>query len=423
MCGDSRNGPKWKREVVQEHSFDYVDLDEFYDGSCSTRFGYIFVYVLALKSILVYAADLYSGVSLLVVDHSQDSINNINNDSTISTDVAKWIFLGAILVSFLLLFWDIRKARNIIASRDISYAFTNVAASRYYSIKDYKYYCLFCRINKSRKTIDDFAFFVFFTLKGWKRLLLAEAPRQVINIMTLKALIQKWIKVSNGQISGLNDVTRGYEPMQKVMTGTMAFSVIVFAISFILVCIAAVMYIPLLCHIQGNLKEYCCHKVDKRISEILKKQARKRVARNQQAAQGKIKGKKDMIEMKALPKPTLPNVDMDDLSKPTYHPPGPRANYHPYPPEHAPSVMASQFHRRNSESSLSSDQVGLIKNSQAQPWSSNQSYYSNAPQYYGGSPYSAPSPQPSYAQDPRYYQQYNSPYSAYQPNHSYNNHY
>ncbi|KAG0189695.1 hypothetical protein DFQ28_003088 [Apophysomyces sp. BC1034] len=373
MCGDSRNGPKWKREVVQEHSFDYVDLDEFYDKSCSTHFGYMFVYILALKSILVYAADLYSG------DPNNDT------DAAIPTEYSKWIFLGAILISFLLMFWDIRKARNIIASRDISYAFTNVAASRYYAIKDYKYYCLFCKINKSRKTIDDFAFFVFFTLKGWKRLLLAEAPRQVINIVTLKALIQKWIKIRDGKISGFNDVTRDYEPMQKVMTGTMAFSVIVFGISFIL--------------------------------------ARKRIARNQKAGQGNPKGKKDMIEMKTLPKPTLPNVDMDDLNKPAYQQQPPRTNYHPYPAEAAPSVMASRFNRRHSGSSFASDQVGLMANTQGQPWSSNQSPYGNLPQHYGGQPYQTPNPQQPYAQDPRFYQQYDPSYSPYQPNHPYNNHY
>jgi hypothetical protein len=91
-----------------------------------------------------------------------------NQNAAIPPNVSKWIFLGAILVSFLLLFWDIRKSRAIIASRDISWAFTSVIASRYYSIKDYKYYCLFWKINSSRKFVDSVAFFVFFTLKGKK---------------------------------------------------------------------------------------------------------------------------------------------------------------------------------------------------------------------------------------------------------------
>ena len=44
----------------------------------------------------------------------------------------------------------------------------------------------------------------------------------------------------------------------------MIFTVIVWCGSAILLAIAAVMYVPLLCYIQGNLKEYCCHKIDKR---------------------------------------------------------------------------------------------------------------------------------------------------------------
>ena len=38
----------------------------------------------------------------------------------------KWIFFGCIIASFLLLGWEWLKARKIIRSRDISYAFTNV---------------------------------------------------------------------------------------------------------------------------------------------------------------------------------------------------------------------------------------------------------------------------------------------------------
>jgi hypothetical protein len=45
---------------------------------------------------------------------------------------------------------------------------------------------------------------------------------------------------------------------------TMLFTLIVWVGSAILLTIAAFMYVPLLCYIQGNLKEYCCHKVDKR---------------------------------------------------------------------------------------------------------------------------------------------------------------
>ncbi|ORX58143.1 hypothetical protein DM01DRAFT_1283916, partial [Hesseltinella vesiculosa] len=346
-------GPKWKREYVQEHKFDYLDIDEFYDPSCVTKLCYASMYLALLKSVLVYLADLYSGGKtkrkmMLTMEFS---------DIAIPADVSKWVFLSAILVSYLLLFWDIRKARRIIESHDIPWAFTSVIASRYYSVRDYRYYCLFWKINSSRKSIDSVAFFIFFTLKGWKRLLLAEAPRQVINIVTLMVLIPKWIHQRNGSVT-LDYSALGKTRIQQIMTGTMAFSVVVFAISFFLVCVASIMYIPLLCHIQGNLKEYCCHKVDKRISYLLRKQAMKR-------AKGEhIKTKKEEIEMKSFPKPTLPNLSpystMTSLSTSTF--------------------QTSYGNKRYSGSSYNSDQLALTSHAQPPSWTS----------YYDDSGYQSP---------------------------------
>ncbi|CEP19849.1 hypothetical protein [Parasitella parasitica] len=394
MCSGNKNkGPKWKREIVKDHKFDFVDIDEFYDPSCPMRTSYVFMFVLMLKGFLVYVADLWTAVSLLVIGNS-----SINADASIPPDVAKWIFLGAILISFVLLFWDIRKARGIVESRDISYAFFSVIANRWYSANDYKYFCLFGKINRSRKQFDSIAFFVFFTLKGWKKLLLAEAPRQVINVVTLKTIIPKWIQINDGLI--ISNDGLGKNTVQRIMTGTMIFSTAIFAISFFLLCAAAVIYIPVLCHIQGNLKEYCCHKVDKRIAELLRKQAKLRIEKNKKGRNYKNSSKKEDIEMESLPEPTLPRVGMNNLSSQTeYRSETPiqyyqqpyqqqpsftgsiisnnigRPNY--YPSSVSSSNLASQFNRRNSLSSVSSDQVGLTSNAQSQPWSATP-YYSNA---------------------------------------------
>lgn len=97
---------------------------------------------------------------------------------------------------------------------------------------------------------------------GWKKILLAEAPRQVINIVTLITILPKWIQINDGIIIQSDGL--GNTDIQRLMTGTMIFSTVMFAISFIFLCCAAIIYIPVLCHIQGNLKEYCCHQVDKR---------------------------------------------------------------------------------------------------------------------------------------------------------------
>ncbi|KAI8367861.1 hypothetical protein EDC96DRAFT_543726 [Choanephora cucurbitarum] len=263
--GWGTNKPKWKREVVRDHKFANINLNSFYDPSCYTRFSYLSIFLASLKSFAVYVADLWTAVSLMVI--GQTTVT-----PAIPTEISKWIFFVCIIISFLLLIWDMYKAQKILKTDNISLSFASVITHRYLSMKNYHYYCLFRSISKANnKGIEQYAFFVFFQLKGWKRLLLAEAPRQVINVVTLQALAPEWLKIRNGNIS-FNNIALGKTTVQQILTITMAFSVLIFAISFILVCIAAVLYVPLLCHIRGNLKEYCCHKVDKRIAVLLHRQ-------------------------------------------------------------------------------------------------------------------------------------------------------
>ncbi|KAI9489215.1 hypothetical protein BDB00DRAFT_632482 [Zychaea mexicana] len=339
MCWSccSSSGPKWKREIVRDHKFDYVDLDEFYDRSCFARLGYLWVYIMILKSTAVYLADLWTAISLLALD------NQMYAEPVIPTETSKWIFLASIIVSYLLLFWDMVKTRKIIRSRNISFAFTSIIASRYYSIrKGYKYYCLFRKIDKQ---LDPIPFFVFFTLKGWKRLFLTESPRQVINIVTLVALVPKWIQIEKGGQVLLDNEALGKDLVQKIMTGTMAFSVVIFGISFLLVCLAFIMYVPLLCHIQGNLKEYCCHKVDKRIAELLRRQARKRTAKNQQQQAG-------------------------------------RWDAHHQPPTITSNAVEAKNMIYSQPEYAQSDQLGLIAHAQVQPYSPTPSSTYSSPYYY-----------------------------------------
>ncbi|KAG1474518.1 hypothetical protein G6F56_000318 [Rhizopus delemar] len=259
-CGNDK--PKWKSEAISNHSFDDVDLRNFYNPSLMVRFKYFLLIMGVLKSFAVYAADLWTAVSLLVI--GQTTVT-----PAIPTEVSKWIFFGCIMVSFLLLTWDMIKARRILITRDISYNFTCDIANTYLSLKDYQCHCLFQII---RDGIDGYAYFVFYNLKGWKRLLLAEAPRQVINIVTLQALVPEWLKFHQGRFT-LHNEALGADLIQQILTVTMAFSVVIFTFSFALVCAAAVLYVFLIFHIRGNLKEYVCHKADKRIESLLRPQA------------------------------------------------------------------------------------------------------------------------------------------------------
>ncbi|CAG8561080.1 2150_t:CDS:2 [Dentiscutata heterogama] len=219
------SAPKWKEEIknnkVTDHKFDFVDLDEFkytsITGKLTGRITYSFVFLVVLKSVLIYVADIWTAGLLLFFDRWGSAIQ-----PKIPFYVSKWIYIGSIIASFLLLAWDIRKAKRIYDSRDISYAFTNIVAYRAYTLKSYAHFCFFSKINNSQKLIDKIAFFVFFSFKGWKRLLFAEAPRQAINGTTLFFLIQ--LNKSKQYL----DINNYGDSVHRLAMATMAFSLFLF---------------------------------------------------------------------------------------------------------------------------------------------------------------------------------------------------
>ncbi|KAJ3741261.1 hypothetical protein DFH05DRAFT_1536996 [Lentinula detonsa] len=316
MC----SGPKWKREIVPDHKFDFVDTREFTDNGFIMRVKYLWLYIIVLKSFLVYVSDIFTAITMLTTTSwSNEIFNNCQQFGCVSIpyNTGKWLFVGCIIFSFLLLAYETRKSKKIIASRDISYAFTNVMAQHYYSLRSYDHFCFFDHISNSTKLSDDFAFFVFFTFKSWKRVLLADGPRQTINGLTLYA-----IYLAHKDEGSWYDVSKYFEGNSlstSALTVTTFFTVVVFAGSLLLLIVAGICYIPLLAHIRGNLKEYCCHKVDKRIDTVIKRRMKQRLVDAAKLAKKEamgdyshLKNKKGEIVGKPLPQPTLPNLSVDD---------------------------------------------------------------------------------------------------------------
>ncbi|KAG8747410.1 hypothetical protein FRC10_001081 [Ceratobasidium sp. 414] len=338
-------GPQWKREEVQDHKFDFIDTRDYHSKNFGIRMRYIWVYVLVVKAFLVYMSDIFTAVTMLSSSGWTNQIYSECGDHCaiiIQFDVAKWVFVGCIIFSFLLLAYEAYKAKKIIASRDISYAFTNVMANTYYSLLDCAQVLtiIFVSSVKSktpprRKTILPSSSFspskVHTQLRccvasansaaktGWKRLLLADGPRQSINALILYSFWQV-----NKQSWDPADYINTKDLLTSGLFLTMMFTVLVFAGSVLLLVIAAICYVPLLCYIQGNLKEYCCHKVDKRIAELIKRKNKLRLQRQAQLARKEAAGDFSHLKDKngqivgAHPQPTLPDIDIDDeLAPPT----------------------------------------------------------------------------------------------------------
>jgi hypothetical protein len=87
---------------------------------------------------------------------------------------------------------------------------------------------------------------------GWKRLLLADGPRQTINALTLYSIYLA--KKDDGPFYDVPKYFRGNSLSTSALTATTFFTFVIFAGSALLLIIAGIFYIPLLCYIQGNLK-------------------------------------------------------------------------------------------------------------------------------------------------------------------------
>lgn len=260
---------KWKSEFVVQHKFDYIDIDEFRRHSLWTRIKYSTVYLLGLMYFLIFITDIVSVLLLFDVRMgfklSNEQFSVIPDTNYFGKAQAKWVYLGCMLVSLILFVVDVRKSRRIIRSKDISLAYTHTLTSRYYSFQDYAYFCFFDRVNQMRQTKDRLALFVFFRMKEWKWILFAEAPRKAIMLVAVYLIMadsQRRTELFN------NSIRRDNIPATAAVF-LIFFSLGVFVVTVLSVWLALVLYVPLICDIRGNLKEYICHKIDKRISKLI----------------------------------------------------------------------------------------------------------------------------------------------------------
>ncbi|KAF9362810.1 hypothetical protein BGX34_005441 [Mortierella sp. NVP85] len=313
-------GAQWKREKVQDHKFDFINVEDFIDNSCWRQFQYMLVFATIIRGILVYCSDIFTAVNLLTNTNKDSFVSEGSTvgiaDIKLPYSAYKYLFTGCIIFGFLLLGLEIRRASGIIKSRDISHAFTSQIASRFYSVRSYPHYCFFAQINNSKKTVDEVAFFCFFTFRSWKRLMLADAPRQTINATILYQVFSA--KPANEWINWDTVVGRGDKfIMKKIALCAMLFTVAMFALSLIKLIAAVILYIPLVSHIRGNLKEFCCHKIDKRIDELIKKNTKDRAktAMNAKGGEGGIHKQPTLPQLDMLEAPPTRNMYNQPLSR------------------------------------------------------------------------------------------------------------
>ncbi|KAG0272004.1 hypothetical protein BGZ95_000124, partial [Linnemannia exigua] len=264
--------PKWKTEIVPSHKFEFINIADFHSNSIWIRLRYMWVWIMFFKTILILCGDVWTCTILIISGAWTSEIQ-----PALEISIARWIFAGCILLSFLLLAIDFRKALRVIRSEDISYAVSNSIVSGFYCLQKFDYFCFIEKIRNSSKLHDKLCFFVFFQLKVWKHLVV-QAPRAIINIMTLVAFLRA-LGFDLDHLDKVSQLIPNLSLTTRFTFCVMVFTSLMFIFSGLATLIALILWIPLVSKIQGNLKEYVCHKMDKRIDNIIKKTTKERAKR------------------------------------------------------------------------------------------------------------------------------------------------
>jgi hypothetical protein len=167
FMGCCSSSSTWKQEQIQDYQFVHIDVQEFVLKSAFYRFKYVLLYCTIMKDTLVYMADVYT---VYQYNTSKTFERTPGLEKLKATphmiEVLKWLYLGSIFFSLLLLMLETRKAFRIIQSSYISTAFTNNISYRQYAIQSFAHYSFFQRIEMCKRPIDKVAFYCYFSLKG-----------------------------------------------------------------------------------------------------------------------------------------------------------------------------------------------------------------------------------------------------------------
>ncbi|KIV99350.1 uncharacterized protein PV09_09008 [Verruconis gallopava] len=284
------SGREERGEVQEQQKWDYITLSDFRGNSCGHFFSYLWLWILVFITIGVYVADTFTAVKLLVFNEWSSQVK-----PAIPFTVAKWIFSGCIILSWALAILAWINAIRVIRRGCVTDDYLNSTAVTLQSIRPgsgWKRFLVFAALTKSKKKVSWIAIFVYFQRQGCIRLLAAEGPRQVINALTLYSVGKATlIEPGKGEAdrSGFDQffynlqVLSSEHRTQTIILSTMAFTLIIWVISMLLLALALVLYIIFLWHYIQNdtLTGFCRRKIETRLARIVKKKGDKELARQQ----------------------------------------------------------------------------------------------------------------------------------------------
>lgn len=312
--GDRENGP-----TEQAQKWDFITLSDFKATSVWTSVAYIWLWLMALVSVAVYAADTFTAVNLLAFNKWSSQVQ-----PALEFKYSKWIFAICICLSWALAIFEWIRAIRVIRRGGVAESYMDSLAVTLQSMrgKGWRRFLVFTELTKSKKGVDYIAFFVYFAFKGAVRIILAEGPRQAVNAMTLYAVMNADLVVkgtptqnhSNFEQFWLNvEALADKNAQQAVILFSMLFTMVIWVFSAISLIIATVLYLVFLWHYvpqrDGRLSIYCRRKIDRRLEKIVAVKV-KAAIEEEETRQRKAEQKAELKRQKTgeLPPPTAPKI-------------------------------------------------------------------------------------------------------------------
>lgn len=183
-CGDREKG------VPPEPTakWDFINLSDFKSTSSWNTLAYLWLWIMAIVAVAVFAADTFTAVNLLAYNRWTSQVRPV-----IPIEYARWIFAGCILFGFVLYIFSWIMAIRIMKRGGIAESYMDPLAATLNCMRGsgWRRFLVFSSLTKSKKGADYVALFVYFSFQSAIRVIIAEGPRQVINGMTLYSVMQK----------------------------------------------------------------------------------------------------------------------------------------------------------------------------------------------------------------------------------------
>ncbi|GAB7362485.1 hypothetical protein MBLNU230_g2806t1 [Neophaeotheca triangularis] len=314
-------GDREKEPPEQTQRWEYLTLGDFKNTSAWNVVAYVWLWIMAIVTVAVYAADTYTAVNLLAFDKWSSQIQ-----PALDIKYSKWIFAVCILLSWALAFYEGLRALRVIRRGGVAESYMDPLAVSLQSMrpKGWKRFLVFSELTKSKKGADYVALFVYFAFKGAIRIILAEGPRVFVNGMTLYAVADADLIV-HGQPTGDNSAFEQFwlnfgqlaeeNTQQTVILCAMLFTAVIWAFSALQLIVAVILYLTFLWHYipqqDGRLSIYCRRKIDRRLEKVVEVKV---VAAIEDEERKKQKAELKKVKTGEKPpgpvrQPTLPHMD------------------------------------------------------------------------------------------------------------------